>query len=149
MEKIQDKVLTASAWIWQSYRATTIWQRLVVSWDTAGALWASGNDASTPETMPELSVIIWWRLCWNQCSCTNISYSLFPTIYQTRIMVSQQINEKVNFLLYTRYYNILQFFYAFTHIHIHKHTHTSIHMRVNVHTHTYSHTHTHKREGCF
>ena len=49
MEKIQDKALTASAWIWQSYRATTIWQSLAVSWDTAGALWASGNDASAPK----------------------------------------------------------------------------------------------------
>ena len=36
MEKIQDKALTASAWIWQSHRATTIWQSLMVSWDTAG-----------------------------------------------------------------------------------------------------------------
>ena len=49
MEKIQDKALTASAWIWQSYRAIKIWQSLVVSWDTAGALWASGNDASAPK----------------------------------------------------------------------------------------------------
>ena len=49
MEKIQDKALTASAWIWQSHRATTIWQSLVVLWDTAGALWASGNDASAPK----------------------------------------------------------------------------------------------------
>ena len=49
MEKIQDKALTASAWIWQSDRATTIWQSLVVSWDTAGALWISGNDASAPK----------------------------------------------------------------------------------------------------
>ena len=40
IEKIQDKALTASAWIWQPYRATTIWQSLVVSWDTAGVLWA-------------------------------------------------------------------------------------------------------------
>ena len=46
MEKIQDKALTVSAWIWQSHRATTIWQSLVVSWDTTGAPWASGNDAS-------------------------------------------------------------------------------------------------------
>ena len=49
MEKIQDKALTASAWIRQSYRATTIWQSLLVSRDTAGALWASGNDASVPK----------------------------------------------------------------------------------------------------
>ena len=49
MEKIQDKALTASAWIWQSHRVTTIWQSLVVSWDTAGALWVSGNDASAPK----------------------------------------------------------------------------------------------------
>ena len=49
MEKIQDKDLTASVWIWQSYRATTIWQSRVVSWDTAGTLWASGNDALAPK----------------------------------------------------------------------------------------------------
>ena len=49
MEKIQDKALTASVWIWQSHRATTIWQSLVVSWDTAEALWASSNDASAPK----------------------------------------------------------------------------------------------------
>ena len=48
MEKIQDKALTASAWIWQSHRVTTIWQSLVVSWDTAGVLWVSGNDAWAP-----------------------------------------------------------------------------------------------------
>ena len=28
MEKIQDKALTASAWIWKLHRATTIWQSL-------------------------------------------------------------------------------------------------------------------------
>ena len=49
MEKIQDKALTASAWIWQSYWVTTIYESLVVSWDTGGALWASGNDASAPK----------------------------------------------------------------------------------------------------
>ena len=49
MEKIQDKALTASAWIWQSHRATTIRQSLVVSWDTSGALWVIGNDASAPK----------------------------------------------------------------------------------------------------
>ena len=49
MEKIQDKALTASAWIWQSHRVTTIWQSLVVSSDTAGALWVSGNDTSAPK----------------------------------------------------------------------------------------------------
>ena len=49
MEKIQDKALTTSAWIWQSHRVTTIWQSLIVSWDTAGALWVSGNDASAPK----------------------------------------------------------------------------------------------------
>ena len=48
-EKIQDKALTAPAWIWQSHRVTTIWENLVVSWDTAGAFWASGNDASAPK----------------------------------------------------------------------------------------------------
>ena len=52
IEKIQDKALTASSWIWQSHRATTIWQSLVVSWDTAGALWVSGNDASAPKPCP-------------------------------------------------------------------------------------------------
>ena len=31
MEKIQDKALIASTWIWQSHRATTITQSLVVS----------------------------------------------------------------------------------------------------------------------
>ena len=49
MEKIQDKALTASAWIWQSHRVMTVWQSLVVSWDTAEALWASDNDASIPK----------------------------------------------------------------------------------------------------
>ena len=57
MEMIQDKALTASAWIWQSHRVTTIWQGLVVSCDTAGALWVCGNDASAPKPClnPELS----------------------------------------------------------------------------------------------
>ena len=45
MEKIQDKALTTLVWIWQSHRVTTIWQSMVVSWDTDGAHWASGNDA--------------------------------------------------------------------------------------------------------
>ena len=36
IEKIQDNALTASAWIWQLHRMTTIWQSLVVLWDTAG-----------------------------------------------------------------------------------------------------------------
>ena len=49
MEKIQDKALTALAWIWQSRRVTTILQSLVVLWDTARAIWASGNDASAPK----------------------------------------------------------------------------------------------------
>ena len=49
MDKIQDKALTASAWIWQSHWVTTIWQSLVESWFTAGALWASGNDALAPK----------------------------------------------------------------------------------------------------
>ena len=49
MEKIQDTALTAAAWIWQSHWATTTWQSLVVSWDTAGAPWVSGNDASAPK----------------------------------------------------------------------------------------------------
>ena len=49
MEKIQDRALTASAWIWQSHRATTIWQSLVVLLDTAGTLLVSGNDASAPK----------------------------------------------------------------------------------------------------
>ena len=77
MEKIQDKALTASSWIWQSHRVTTIWQSLVVLWDTAGALWASGIDASAlkpclnPEssfdegfvgssTVVQTSVIVWY-----------------------------------------------------------------------------------------
>ena len=79
MEKIQDQALTASAWIWQSHRVMTIWLSLVVSWDTAGALWASGKWCFSPETMPEPRVIIWWRLCWKQCCCTNISYCMIPT----------------------------------------------------------------------
>ena len=41
-KKIQYKALTISAWIWESHRATTISQSLVVSWDTAEA---SGNDS--------------------------------------------------------------------------------------------------------
>ena len=49
VEKIKYKALTASAWIWQSHRVTTIWKSLVVSWDTAGVLWVSGNDASAPK----------------------------------------------------------------------------------------------------
>ena len=49
MEKIQVKALTASAWIWQSHRATIIRQSVLVSRDTTGELWASGNDASAPK----------------------------------------------------------------------------------------------------
>ena len=49
IEKIQEKALTALAWIWQSHRATRIWQSLVVSWDFAGALWVSAYDASAPK----------------------------------------------------------------------------------------------------
>ena len=49
MEKIYDKAPTALVWIWQSHWAATIWQSLVVLRDTAGALWASGNDASAPK----------------------------------------------------------------------------------------------------
>ena len=48
MEKIQDKTLTASAWIWQFHWVTTTWQSLMVSWDTAGVPWVSGNDALAP-----------------------------------------------------------------------------------------------------
>ena len=57
MEKIQDKALIALVWIWQSHRVTTIWQSLVMLWDTAGALWISGNDASAskPCLNPESS----------------------------------------------------------------------------------------------
>ena len=57
IEPYLGSFLTASAWIWQSHRATTIWQSLVVSWDTAGALWASGNDTSAlkPYLNPESS----------------------------------------------------------------------------------------------
>ena len=48
-KKIQEKALTASALIWQSYRTTAICQSPVVSWDTAGALCASSNDALAPK----------------------------------------------------------------------------------------------------
>ena len=58
MEKIQDKALTASAWIWQSHWATKIWQSLGVSWDTAGALWVSGNDASAPKAPITIGIIV-------------------------------------------------------------------------------------------
>ena len=40
---------TSYIYIWQSYRETTIWQSLVVSGDSAGVLWASGNDALAPK----------------------------------------------------------------------------------------------------
>ena len=77
MEKIQDKALTASSWIWQSHRVTTIWQSLVVSWDTAGVLWASGNDALAPKPClnPESSS----DLCTTTLLLTNISYCMIPT----------------------------------------------------------------------
>ena len=77
MEKIQDKALTALAWIWQSHRVTKIWKSLVVSWDTVGELWTSGNDASVPKlclnpesssdegfvgsnAVVQISVIVWY-----------------------------------------------------------------------------------------
>ena len=35
--------------LWDCQIATTIRQSLVVSWETAGALWVSGNDSSAPK----------------------------------------------------------------------------------------------------
>ena len=84
MEKIQDKSLTASTMIWQSDRVTTIWQSLVVSWDTAGVIWVCDNDASTPKpclnpesssyegfvrnnAVVQTSVIVWYLLCMYVC----------------------------------------------------------------------------------
>ena len=72
-------LLTASAWIWQYHRVKAIWQSLVVSWDTAEALWASGNNASAPKpclnpdsssdegfvrsnAVVQTSVILWYLL---------------------------------------------------------------------------------------
>ena len=75
IEKIQDKALSASAWIWQSHRVTTIWQSLVVSWDTAGALWASGNDASAPKP------------CLNSESSSDEGFVWSNTVVQTSVIV--------------------------------------------------------------
>ena len=82
MEKIQDKALTASAWIWQSHRATTIWQSLVVSWDTTGALWVSGNDASAPKP------------------CLNQSHHLMKALLEAMLLYKHQ-------LLYDTYYEFM------------------------------------------
>ena len=98
MENIQDKALTASAWIWQSHRVTTIWQSLVVSQDTSGALWASGNDASAPKpclnpesssdegfvrsnAVVQTSVIVWYLLyiCHPHTDCFIVS-QLFSVV---------------------------------------------------------------------
>ena len=76
---IQDKALTASAWIWQPHWEKTIWQSFLVSWDTTGALWVSGNDTSAPKpclnpesssdegfvrsnAVVQTSVIVWYLL---------------------------------------------------------------------------------------
>ena len=83
-KKIQDKALTASAGIWQFHRVTTVQQSLTVFWDTAGALWAGGNDASALK--PCLNqIILWWKLCWKQCCCTNISYSMISMCVWERV----------------------------------------------------------------
>ena len=81
MEKIQDKALTASAWIWQSHWATTIWQSVVVSWDTAGTLWVSGNDASAqsyPLMKAFLEAILLYKhqLMYNTYSTNNDFWSI-------------------------------------------------------------------------
>ena len=103
MEKTQDKALTESAWIWQSHRVTTIWQSLVVSWDTAGALWTSGNDASAPKpyqnpessfdegfvgnsTVVQTSVIVWYLLYKN--SKDSILFN--PTCLNIYIVIQGQ-----------------------------------------------------------
>ena len=54
----------------------TIWQSLVVLWDTAGVLWAHGYDALAPKpessfdesfvgsnAVVQTSVIVWYLLC--------------------------------------------------------------------------------------
>ena len=49
IKKIQNKTITASEWIWYSYRLNSIQKGLVVLWDTAGAPCVRGNDASVPK----------------------------------------------------------------------------------------------------
>ena len=49
IKKIQNKTVTASEWIWHSYRSNTILSSLVVLWDTPGVPWVSGNDTSAPK----------------------------------------------------------------------------------------------------
>ena len=46
IKKFQDQTLSASVWIWQSHRVTSIQQCLVVSSVTAWVLWVRGKDAS-------------------------------------------------------------------------------------------------------
>ena len=75
MEKIQDKALTASVWIWQSYRVMTIWQSLVMLWDTAEALWVSGNDASAPKP------------CLNPESSSDEGFVRSNAVVQTSVIV--------------------------------------------------------------
>ena len=74
MEYIQGKALTAWMWIWQSYRVTTIWQCLMV-WDTAGPLWANGNDASAPKP------------CLNLESSSDEGYVRSNAVVQTLVIV--------------------------------------------------------------
>ena len=75
MEKIQDKALTASTWIWQSHKVTTIWQSLVVSFDAAGALW--------------LVVMMLWppKPCLNPESSSDESFIRNNAVVQTSVIV--------------------------------------------------------------
>ena len=54
---------------------TIIWQSLVVSWETAGALWASGNDASAPKP------------CQNPESSSDESFVESNAVVQTSVIV--------------------------------------------------------------
>ena len=75
MEKIQDKPLLASALIWQSHRVTTIWPSLVVSRDTARALWASDNDAMAP------------KLCLKPESSSDEGFVRSNAVVQTSVII--------------------------------------------------------------
>ena len=79
IEKIQDNALTASAWIWQSHRVTTIWESLVVSRDAPEALWANGKDASVP------------RPCLNPKSSSDEGFVRSNAILQTSVIVWYQL----------------------------------------------------------
>ena len=99
LKKIQDKALTASAKIWQSHRVTPIQQSLVVSWVTAGVYWGSGNDASAPKQCLN-PVIIWWRLCWKQCCCINISYCMIPIYIYIYIYIYVPLSLSIYIYIY-------------------------------------------------